>query len=282
MELARALDELYAATPDQFTSRRDAIIKEMKAAGDKDAAAQLAKRRKPTRLAHLLNELARKHPDDVASFVDVGRDLARAHRKALRGDGAAELTKAIAAQRTAVKDLTALAHELSNDDVDIGEVAAALQAALVDPAAAAALEEGQLEKAPEAPSMVGFADDTIETETEQTRPERRAPSSRERPQRATAKEDAKRLAMEKAKAERERVKRERADLAAQADRLEQIASERAAAAKDLAGEAERLEQAARALTEQAHVARDEAERAAAEAKAARARAPTKTRRRRVR
>jgi hypothetical protein len=291
MELARALDELYAGTPDQFTARRDAIVKEMKAAGDKDAAAQLAKRRKPTQVAYVLNQLARKHPDEVAAFVDVGRDLARAHRKALRGDGG-DLTKAIAAQRTAVKDLTALVgdlvHELNAGDAVLAEVAGALQAALVDPTAAAALEEGQLEKAPEAPTMLGFGEDIAPQEA---RPERRTPSSRDRPRRAPE-DDRKRAAAEqraraqeereRAKAERERAEEERSDLEAAAERAEQLADERAATAKELTEEAERLEKAARALAEQAQVARDEAERAREEAKEARARVPAKAKRRKVR
>jgi hypothetical protein len=315
MELARALDELYAGTPDQFTSRRDAIVKEMKAAGDKDAAAQLAKRRKPTQVAYVLNQLARLHPDEVASFVDVGRDLARAHRKALRGGGGAELAKAMAAQRKAVKELTALVGDVvqelaANDDSDVGgvsdavlaEVAGALQAALVDPRAAAALEEGQLEKAPDAPAMLGFGAEEVEEVGEleevgeieeaeevhqaprpaqRARPERRAPTTRARPAQAHAttsgRDDDAAAKRARAKQERERAKEEREREKAAQREQEKAERKRAKQEReraDLEAAAERADAVAKERTATAKELADEAERLeqAARALAAQARA----------
>jgi len=52
--IEQALDELYSTDPSEFTKKRDALAKELKKAGNKDAAAALAARRKPTQIAYVL------------------------------------------------------------------------------------------------------------------------------------------------------------------------------------------------------------------------------------
>src|SRR3954469_17756318 len=98
-EVERALDELYALAPDAFIRRRTELARDVKGAGDKDAAKVIEAARKPTTTAWILNQLARKYPDDVAELVDAGHALQRAQRKALRGE-AADLRGAIGKQRS--------------------------------------------------------------------------------------------------------------------------------------------------------------------------------------
>jgi hypothetical protein len=95
----QALDELYGASPGAFTAKRDALAKALKAAGDIEGASGLEALRKPTQIAYVLNQLARRHAADLADLVDVGRELARAQRKALRGEAGSDLRDAIARQR---------------------------------------------------------------------------------------------------------------------------------------------------------------------------------------
>jgi hypothetical protein len=151
-----ALDELYAAAPDEFVRRRTELARELRSSGDKDAASDVERRRRPTTVAYVLNQLARRHPDDVADLVDAGRSLQRAQRRAMRGE-ASDLRAAIAKQREVVAAVAeraaAMMKELDVDaDAHLPDVARALQAALVDAAAGAKLEEGRLDKTLEAES----------------------------------------------------------------------------------------------------------------------------------
>jgi hypothetical protein len=149
--LTRALEELYGSPPGEFTKKRDALAKEL----PEDDAAKLRARRKPTQIAWVLNQLARREPDAIAELTDAGRELARSERQALRGDKAGTFRASIARQRKIVTDLThragALMRELGLDETGhLDEITSALQAALVDPEIGLRLEEGHLEKTPEA------------------------------------------------------------------------------------------------------------------------------------
>ena len=188
----QALDELYGASPVAFTAKRDALAMALKAAGDVEGSSALKALRKPTQIAYVLNQLARRHADDLADLVDVGRELARAQRKALRGERGSDLRDAIARQRGVVADLTAKTATLMGDlgvptTGHLDEIASALQAALVDPAVGAKLEEGRLDKVP-APAA-GFPGASPQEVEPQPQPER-APEAK----RLAA--DAKRVARE--------------------------------------------------------------------------------------
>lgn len=158
--LEAALEELYGTPPADFTKARASIAKRLKIAGDTEAAKAVAEQRKPTRIAWILNQLARRFPDDVAELVDVGRELLREQRKALRGDASTSLRGSIERQRKVVAALTQTAGTVMKDlgvapGGHLEEVASALRAALVDPVIGARLEEGRFDKAPEA--AAGFA-----------------------------------------------------------------------------------------------------------------------------
>lgn len=148
-----ALEELFRTPPATFTKTRDALAKRLKDEGEDAAAAELKKLRRPSVVAFVLNQLSRAHADDVAELVDVGRELARAQRKAIRGEATTGLREAIARQREVVASLTskttALMKKLGvSTSSHLDEVAGALQAALIDPAVGERLEEGRLEEIP--------------------------------------------------------------------------------------------------------------------------------------
>lgn len=229
----QALDELYGASPVAFTAKRDALAKALKAAGDVEGSSALKALRKPTQIAYVLNQLARRHADDLADLVDVGRELARAQRKALRGEPGSDLRDAIARQRGVVADLTAKTATLMGDlgvptTGHLDEIASALQAALVDPAVGAKLEEGRLDKVP-APAA-GFPGAS---------PQEVEPQPQPQPERAP---EAKRLA-----ADAKRVAREAEVARGHAERAATAAARAARAATTSRSDARRAAKHARSI-----------------------------------
>ncbi len=296
----KALEELYGSDPSTFTKKRDAIAKELKAQGDDEAASTVRARRKPTQIAWVLNQLARRYPDDVAELVDVGRELAREQRKALRGEAGASFRESIERQRKVIGGVTRRTADLMKDlGVDpsghLDEIAAALQAALVDPSVGAQLEEGRLEKPPEAAAGFAGPSGTISGSTQgrsaSVQPPARRPrkggarAERPRPSRraemaARKREEARERAERQAQAlaQKRALAKERADREA-AKRAEKkaVAALRAAEreAEKRRKEALKAEEEARKAIERAkELARtaDESERRVAEAKRQLARA----------
>jgi len=295
----KALEELYSSDPGDFTKKRDAISKELKARGDGEAAATVRARRKPTQIAWVLNQLARRHPDDVAELVDVGRELAREQRKALRGEGAGSFRESIERQRKVVGDLTRRTAELMKElGVDpsghLDEIASALQAALVDPSVGAQLEEGRLEKPPEA--AAGFAGPVAEGPLPQTasgrasrashashakttrptrpRPSRRADAAARKREEARERAEkeaqalARKRALAKERAERQAAERAEKKAIAALRAAEREAEKRRKAAQEAEREAREAIERAKELTRAA----EESSRRVAEAKRQLARA----------
>ena len=83
---ARAPEELYGLPLEEFTPARDALAKELKAAGRKDEAAEVKSLRKPSLAAWALNRTARDHPDAIERLRVAGADLRAAQDEALSGD----------------------------------------------------------------------------------------------------------------------------------------------------------------------------------------------------
>lgn len=254
------IDELYANAPDAFTKKRDELAKRLKADGNGVAAAAVKALRKPTQIAYVLNQVARRFADEVGELVDVGRELARAQRKALRGgDASGDLRAAIGRQRDVVRDLTTKTGKLMTEigvsaTGHLDEIAGALQAALVDPVVGAQLEEGRLDKVP-APAT-GFPGAAPQPEAPRER--EIPPPPKSAPRRKTAKER---------QAEAREAKRAAAERAQEAKRE---AAERAREAKDRAkreAARKKLDAKAAALAEKKQVALARARSAFEQAKA---------------
>ncbi|MDF2692283.1 MAG: hypothetical protein K0S65_666 [Labilithrix sp.] len=250
-DLEEALDELYQSAPSEFTRKREAVAKRLRGRGSREAAQALRARRKPTQIAWVLNQLSRRHPDAVAELVDVGRQLAREQRKALRGEATSSFRESIERQRDVVHKLTtqtaALMKELGIDPSGhLDEIASALQAGLVDPAVGEKLEEGRLEKAPEvAASLAGPSLEGVSI-ARRTSPAKKPTTRSDAAKRAAAKARAERQASERS--------RKRAVVAA---RTALRAAE--ASAKKARSAAEKAESEARERVEDARRLADRAE-----------------------
>src|SRR5215208_532649 len=83
--IEQAMRELYALPPGDFTSARDARVKELRADGDRDAAAAVKALRRPTVAAWALNQLARSRAKDVERLLEAGERLRSAQEELLGG-----------------------------------------------------------------------------------------------------------------------------------------------------------------------------------------------------
>jgi hypothetical protein len=96
---------LFAAPPEEFTAVRDALVRELRAAGDKQEAEALKKLRKPPVALWIANQLARLAPADVEALVEATARLRHGQSAAVRGASGDELREAMRAQRDALAHL---------------------------------------------------------------------------------------------------------------------------------------------------------------------------------
>lgn len=149
-DLDAELDELYAQPPSEFTQARNDLARRLKQAGQGDAAAEVAKLRKPTAPVWAVNQLARQHADELAALLQSSDRLREAQRAALGGEETDSLRAATAAQRDALQKLTHLAHErlsaqgISPTAAMIERVASTLRTGALDPSARDWLQSGRL------------------------------------------------------------------------------------------------------------------------------------------
>jgi hypothetical protein len=142
-------DDLYGLPLNDFTPARDALAKELRNAGKKDAADEVKALRKPSVSAWAVNQAARRQPQDVKALVKAGGELRKAQRQAVSGRASGGLREATAAHRRLVEDLTeaartALEERGSVAPAMVTRIAQTLRAASIDKDAAKALTAGTL------------------------------------------------------------------------------------------------------------------------------------------
>lgn len=234
-------DELYGLALDRFIPERDGLARALRADGQREQAATVARLRKPSVAAWAVNQLARTQPGAMAELFSAGDELREIQSEVLAGRRDAPALRAAAEQeRTAVDALISVArglltsegHELSATVLD--RVAETLNAAALDDDARAAVREGRLERELR---HVGLGAGAPQPQ----RAPKRAVAKKERRQRTEAagqRADAKR-------AERERADARRAARIAEAQARRE--ADRAQRALNIARE--RRERAAEALSE---------------------------------
>ncbi|MCD2193954.1 hypothetical protein LQ327_11260 [Actinomycetospora endophytica] len=295
-----AADELYGLHPDHFVPRRTELVKQARAAKDKEAATAIGALRKPSLGAWLANVLARESPDEVAALEELGASM-RTAQEELSGDALRTLTRQ---RRELVGALVARARRLARaDGVGVGDSVArdlenTIAAALADEGAARAFAAGRLTSALE--PGVGFTGGVEPSRSSGRRPPPRGSASHRPPPRrepepepepesesaevpddeaaSRAAEEERRRAREAADraVERAREARDDADRAAERarTRVGQAESDHTEAEDAVTALRERLERAesdeeqAREQRDAARQARDEASTAADEARRA--------------
>ncbi|MFC6014973.1 hypothetical protein ACFP2T_02015 [Plantactinospora solaniradicis] len=153
------VERLYSAPPDGFVAARAEAARAARAAGDAAGAREIAKLRKPTVAAWLVNLLALRRPDLMAELVELSAALRSAQRE-LRGPRLRELS---AQRRGVVTALVGQARELAQaadprlaaGKLPLAEVEATLNAALSDVDVAEQARSGRLVRAA---SYAGFGE----------------------------------------------------------------------------------------------------------------------------
>jgi hypothetical protein len=269
--LEDAVDQLHAVPLEDFVAERKRLAKELREAGDREAAVELAKLPKPSAPAWALNRLAREEPDAIGAWLDAAEALREASENADRSSGD-ELRAAMAAHREATRTLLAAVRdrtrpngrELSEPMLD--RVRDLLQAATADPGAAERLRAGRVVEGDEEEAALPAA-----VEGREGAATGRAAKGRGSTDRGSTDRDSKprsstdRAAERRAAKEREARERE-AEARAELERLVAEAEERLG---ELRATAEEREETAAAAEERLDDARRTLHRSESEAAAAR-------------
>ncbi len=151
-ELAEARQLLYGQPLEAFVAERDALVKQVRAAGDRALANEIKALRKPSAIAAEVNQIVRADPGGVELILQAAALLRSAQEGAL--DGAID---PFALQRQYRAAIQALAQSAPSRRA---EVRAALEAATIDEASNDALGAGCLVVVPVPVAAFGTATST--------------------------------------------------------------------------------------------------------------------------
>lgn len=153
-------DELFALPPESFTAQRDVVAKALRAAGDKAGAAAVRGLRRPTVAAWALNQVVRRHLDEIDALIAAGQALREAQRGALAGDRATfrAATRERRDRLAALRDRAAVILDEAGvaTAAHLDDLARALEAATADPDVGEAVRAGRLSRLPEGPAGFGL------------------------------------------------------------------------------------------------------------------------------
>ncbi len=234
----RSIADLYAAPLEEFTARRNAIAREVAAAGEKLDAAELRALPKPNAAAWALNQLARQDPEGIDRLLDTSESLRRAQHedggdlRALHAQTRAQVATLVTRAQSIVEANGRKATQALKK-----QVAQSLMAAAADERAGEQLRAGRLTRELEPGGFEPSGDDLFVP---------RAPQAPSSPRRQEAEARVTTLAQE-AEAASAHAK----GLAEEADRAQRVARRARARAEDAAAAAEskraRADAARRAL-----------------------------------
>jgi hypothetical protein len=146
MDLDDALDELYAAAPEQFVPTRARLVKALRASGANDDAAILARTRKPPVAAWALNQLSRRNRREVDLLLDAGHRLREAQTAVLRGASRDVFQRARSDEAKALGRLLDQAEAVLEERASatvLGQIRESLEAAAVSDEGRALLARGR-------------------------------------------------------------------------------------------------------------------------------------------
>lgn len=300
------IQRLYGLPFGEFTAARNALAKELKKQGDKDASEEVASLPKPSVSAWAVNHLFTTHSEDMEELLASGERAREALRSILSGGDPGALRDAIQEARDLANDLRDRAVEAITEETRkpgpavVERIATNLQSLAFSPAAEPVIQRGWMDvdlpppgfevlaglqlagmpkraakPAPKkpAPAKVGREEEQQEEERLRDRREReeeKAREQREREETRAREREEKEQARERERLARVQAAREEA--AGRADFLRRKAEQAERAAEELR---QRLEEAER-LAADAGKRADEAEKALAKAEKAVKTAAVKT------
>jgi len=154
------LDELYAAAPEEFVLVRARLERELRDAGEPEAAADLRARRRPNLAAWACNQLARTDRMGVAALFAATRQVVDAQARAGRGSRAAALRDAARERHALIDQLASAAvaglrGRAPQPETYRASIAATLDAGSLEPEHADDLRAGRLTRPLAAPAGFG-------------------------------------------------------------------------------------------------------------------------------
>jgi hypothetical protein len=154
------IDRLYGLPLDEFVLQRDALAKQLRADGDRDAASAVKALRKPTAGAWALNQAVRRRREETGALLAAGERLRAAHQALLSGGGRDELREAMGQQRALSNVLADCAEAIASETGKSGpalkeRVRSTLHAAALDDDVRSDLAAGRLVREREAVGLGG-------------------------------------------------------------------------------------------------------------------------------
>jgi hypothetical protein len=146
------LDDLFTTNPAKFVAARDALAKKAQETGQHEQASQIHALRKPTMVVWLINQLARRHRDEVVALTRAGKQLREAQ---LKGLGSTLLREANEAWRVAITAALRRIREIAGRSIDEPRIVSTLMGAVGDPALADLLTRGRLTEELQPPGVEG-------------------------------------------------------------------------------------------------------------------------------
>jgi hypothetical protein len=255
-----ALDRLYAAPLEQFVDLRRQLAAELRARGEIEASREVAAAKKPSRPAWALNQVARRHPEQLRGVVEAHAAAAAAQpsgdAESMRGTARAfrDLLAGVVKSCGAVLS-DAGARMTPSQGRQLGET---VRAAVADSPTRARLLAGTLTETVETEDPFAGVEGAIAT----TGPEVRAKEESGAASALAARE------REKARAREQRAREERARALEEARRRVDVLEADVRQARATAREAETLANRARADADSAKRAADDLEAQLAKARQA--------------
>jgi hypothetical protein len=164
---AKSGSDLYGLPLNEFIPQRDELVKRLRAEGEKEEAARVAKLRKPSAAAWAVNQLVRTQKKAINQLFKAGDEQIEAQAKAVSGKGSAEaLKQATRKQREATEKLLEAADGLLSSEghapaAAVQErVSETLRAAAVDPDSREQVKDGCLAKELRFTGIAGFGADS--------------------------------------------------------------------------------------------------------------------------
>ena len=158
MELDAEIDRLYGVPLDEFISDRDELAKRLRREGEREAADQVKKLRKPSAGAWALNQAVRRRRKETDALLAAGERLRQSHEALLSGGDAAALREAMQEERALASALADCAEAIASETGKSGpalreRVRATLHAASVDEEAREELARGRFVREREAAGL---------------------------------------------------------------------------------------------------------------------------------
>jgi hypothetical protein len=162
VELDPEIDKLYGVPLDEFVHDRDELAKRLRREGEREAAEQVKKLRKPSAGAWALNQAVRRRRKETDALLAAGERLRAAHESLMSGGDQVELREAMREERGLASALADCAEAIASETGKSGpalreRVRSTLHAAAVDEEAREELAKGRFVREREAVGLGPFA-----------------------------------------------------------------------------------------------------------------------------